>query len=123
MSRGSLPRSTCRMDVVSKSKLAGERDGVIFVNETPAAFIRKLRRRPGKDIWLMDGGELARAYLLDADLVDRLRLGVVPVVLGGGIPLFPSGFSQRDFTLLENKTYSKGWIAFTNERSRRKSIR
>jgi dihydrofolate reductase len=111
------------MDVVSKSKLAGERDGVIFVNETPAAFIRKLRRRPGKDIWLMDGGELARAYLLDADLVDRLRLGVVPVVLGGGIPLFPSGFSQRDFTLLENKTYSKGWIALTNERSRRKSKR
>jgi dihydrofolate reductase len=45
------------------------------------------------------GGELARAFL-DEDLVDRLRLGVVPVLLGEGIPLFPSGFPQRNFTLL-----------------------
>jgi hypothetical protein len=47
-------------------------------------------------------------------LVDRLRLGVVPVVLGEGITLFPS-FLQGDFTLLENKTYSKGLIALTYE--------
>jgi len=26
--------------------------------------------------------------------------GVVPVLLGEGIPLFPSGFPQRNFTLL-----------------------
>jgi dihydrofolate reductase len=122
MSGGSLPRINMPMYVFSKSKPAGERDGVIFVDETPAAFIRKLRRRSGKDIWLMGGGELARAFL-NADLVDRLRLGVVPVVLGEGIPLFPSGFPQRDFTLLENKTYSKGLIALTYERSRAKSKR
>jgi dihydrofolate reductase len=88
----------------------------------PATFIGKLRRRPGKDIWLTGGDELARAFL-DSDLVDRPRLGVVPVVLGEGIPLFPSGFPQRDFTLLENKSYSKGLIALTYERSRRKSKR
>jgi dihydrofolate reductase len=122
MSGGSLPHSDMPMYVFSKSKPSGERDGVIFINETPATFIRKLRRRSGKDIWLMGGGELARAFL-NADLVDRLRLGVVPVLLGEGIPLFPSGFPQRDFTLLENKTYSKGLIALTYERSRAKSKR
>ena len=122
MSGGSLPHSNMPMYVFSKSKPAGERDGVIFVNQTPAAFIRKLRRRSGKDIWLMGGGELARAFL-NADLVDRLRLGVVPVLLGEGIPLFPSGFPQRDFTLIENETYSKGLIALTYERSRAKRKR
>jgi dihydrofolate reductase len=122
MSGGSLPHSNMPMYVFSKSKPPGERDGVIFVSETPASFIRKLRRRPGKDIWLMGGGELARAFL-NADLVDRLYLGVVPVLLGEGIPLFPSGFPQRDFTLLENKTYSKGLIALMYERSRPKSKR
>jgi dihydrofolate reductase len=64
----------------------------------------------------MGGGELARTFL-NADLVDRLYLGVVPVLLGEGIPLFPSGFPQRDFTLIENKTYSKGLIALTYKRS------
>lgn len=117
MSGGSLPHSGMPMYVFSKAKPPGERDGVIFVNETPATFIRKLRRRSGKDIWLMGGGELARAFL-DADLVDQLRLGVVPILLGEGIPLFPSGFPQRDFSLIENKSYSKGLIALSYERNR-----
>jgi len=117
MSGGSLPRFNMPMYVFSNSKPPGERDGVIFVNETPATFIRKLRRRSGKDIWLMGGGELARAFL-NEDLVDGLRLGVVPVLLGAGIPLFPSGFPQRDFILIENKTYSRGMISLTYKRSR-----
>jgi dihydrofolate reductase len=119
MSGGSLPRSNMPMYVFSKSKPPGERDGVIFVNETPATLIRKLRRRPGKDLWLMGGGELARDFL-NADLIDRLYLGIVPVLLGEGIPLFPSGFPQRDFTLLENKSYSQGLISLKYERSRPK---
>ena len=122
MSGGSLPRSNMPRYVFSNSKRPGERDGVIFVDETPTAFIREVRRRPGKDIWLMGGGELPRAFL-NVDLVDRLHLGVVPVLLGEGIPLFPSGFPQRDFTLIENKTYSKGLIALTYERSRPKPRR
>jgi len=67
----------------------------------------------------MGGGELARAFL-DADLIDRLHLGIVPVLLGEGIPLFPSGFPRRDFTLLENKSYSRGLISLKYERSRPK---
>ncbi|MCU1249522.1 MAG: hypothetical protein JWQ49_2551 [Edaphobacter sp.] len=117
MSGGSLPRSNMPMYVFSKSKPPGERDGVIFVSETPASLIGELRKRSGKDIWLMGGGELARAFL-EADLIDQLRLGVVPVLLGDGIPLFPSGFPQRDFTLIESKSYSKGLLALNYERTR-----
>ena len=97
----------------------GERGSLVFVNEAPAAFVRQLRKRPGKNIWLMGGGELARDFLKD-DVVDELYLGIVPVLLGEGIPLFPSGFPQRNFTLVENKTYSKGLIALKYKRSRRK---
>jgi dihydrofolate reductase len=106
--------------VFSNSQPAGERDGLVFVQKSPAALVRQLRKRPGKDIWLMGGGELARDFL-KADLVDGLYLGVVPLLLGEGIPLFPSGFPQRDFTLVENKTYSKGLIALKYKRSRPKS--
>jgi dihydrofolate reductase len=43
----------------------------------------------------------------------------VPVLLGEGIPLFPSSFPQRNFTLVENRTYSKGLIALKYKRTRR----
>jgi dihydrofolate reductase len=122
MGGGSFGGSSMAAYVFSHSKPAGERDGVVFINQSPATFIRQLRKRSGKDIWLMGGGELARAFL-KADLVDGLYLGIVPVLLGEGIPLFPSGFPQRNFTLVENKTYSKGLIALRYKRSRRKSKR
>jgi dihydrofolate reductase len=108
--------------VLSRSQPAGERDGLVFTRESPAELVRRIRRRPGKHIWMMGGGELARAFLA-ADLIDELYLGVVPVLLGEGIPLFPGGFPQRDFRLLENKTYSKGLIALKYERVRPRTLR
>jgi len=108
--------------VFSHSQPPGDREGVVYVDESPAAFIAKLRKNAGKDIWLMGGGELARSFLRD-DVVDSLYLGIVPVLLGEGIPLFPSGFPQREFALVENKSYSKGLISLKYERSRQKSKR
>jgi dihydrofolate reductase len=105
--------------VFSHSEPPGERNGVLFTNESPATFVRQLRKRPGKDIWLMGGGELARDFL-KADLIDQLYLRIVPVLLGEGIPLFPSGFPQRDFALIENQTYSKGLISLKYKRQRSK---
>jgi dihydrofolate reductase len=105
--------------VLSRSLPVGERDGLIFTNQSPEVVVESLRKRKGKDIWLMGGGELAREFL-KADLVDELYLGVVPVLLGDGIPLFPSGFPQRNFALEENKTFSKGLITLKYKRVRGK---
>jgi len=107
--------------VMSRTLPPGEREGMIFTQESPPSLVFRLReKKQGKDIWMMGGGELAREFLR-ADLIDELYLGVVPVLLGEGLPLFPSGFPQRDFTLLENKTYSRGLIALKYERIRSKS--
>ena len=108
--------------VFSRTQPPGERDGVIFTNQSPAAWLRKIRARPGKHICHMGGGELARSFLA-ADLIDELYLGVAPILLGRGLPLFPAGFPQRDFTLVENKTYSKNQISLTYRRVRSKRKR
>jgi dihydrofolate reductase len=119
-SGGSFSGSSMATYVFSHSEPPGERSGVTFINKSPATFVQQLRKRPGKHIWLMGGGELARDFL-KADLVDELCLGIVPVLLGEGISLFPSSFPQRDFSLVENKTYSRGLIALKFERARPKS--
>jgi dihydrofolate reductase len=103
--------------VFSRTLPQGERDGLIFTGKTPAAVVGQLRKTRGKHIWLMGGGELVRDFL-KADLVDELYIGVVPVLIGEGIPLFPSGFPQRNFDLMKNETFSKGLIALTYRRAR-----
>ncbi|HEY2495711.1 MAG TPA: dihydrofolate reductase family protein [Candidatus Angelobacter sp.] len=103
--------------VLSRTLPLGEREDKIFVNSSPAALVDEIRRHKGKDIWLMGGGEVARDFL-QADLVDELHLGVVPVLLGEGLPLFPSGFPQRNFELMENKSFSKGLVSLKYRRTR-----
>ena len=116
---GGFGDSKMKSYVFSHSQPPGERGGATFVNESLKSFLEKLRKRSGKNIWLMGGGELARDFLKD-DLVDELYIGMVPVLIGEGIPLFPSGFPQREFTLLENKSFSKGLIALKYARTRKK---
>ena len=103
--------------VMSRTLPPGDRDGLVFTSESPAALVTRLRKKKGKNIWLMGGGELARAFLID-DLVDELYLGMVPVLLGSGLPLFPPGFPQRNFALTENKTFSRGLISLKYQRTR-----
>ncbi|MCU1220917.1 MAG: hypothetical protein JWN42_2114 [Candidatus Angelobacter sp.] len=105
--------------VLSRTLPPGEREGKTFVNLAPQALVEKIRQLKGKDIWLMGGGEIARDFL-SADLVDELHLGLVPVLLGEGLPLFPSGFPQRNFELIENKSFSRGLISLKYKRVRGK---
>jgi dihydrofolate reductase len=51
------------------------------------AELRALKGTPGKNTYVVGGAGLV-ASLMDADLIDELRLIVHPVVLGGGKPLF-----------------------------------
>ena len=122
MGGGGFGGSKMKNFVFSHSQPPGERSGVTFVNESPKTFVEQLRKRPGKNIWLMGGGELARDFLKD-DMVDELYIGIVPILIGEGLPLFPSGFPQREFTLVENKTFSKGMIALKYARARKKTTR
>ena len=95
--------------IFSRSKAPGKRGGLEYVNEAPSEFIRRIRTHAGKDIWLMGGGELAREFLKE-DLVDGMDLGIMPVLLGEGIPLFPQGFPQRNFVLEQIQTYKSGIV-------------
>ena len=117
MSGGKFQSFGLKCYVFSRSLPEGEHGGATFVRDDPKKVVETLRKQKGKGIWLMGGGELAREFLKQ-DLVDELYLGIVPVLIGDGIPLFPPGFPQREFSLLENKTYSGGMIALKYARIR-----
>jgi len=75
-----------------------------------AACVEDLRSQPGKDIAVFGGGELFRA-LLAAQQVDRVRVSVVPVLLGGGIPLLPAPAVSARLRLLEHRIYPRSGTA------------
>jgi dihydrofolate reductase len=108
--------------VVSRRWKPGKHDGFEVVSGSLTDFVRKLKRRKGKDIYLGGGGQLCRSFLQE-DLVDELFIGVCPCLLGDGIPGFPGKFPQRDFKLTECKSYSNGSVGLRYERIRSRQIR
>jgi len=76
-----------RTYVFSRTLQSIDEPGVELVKEDAVEFVRGLKRRPGKEICLMGGGELAQS-LLAAGLVDRIDLNIHPILLGSGIPTF-----------------------------------
>jgi dihydrofolate reductase len=104
--------------VMSRSLAPGARDGYEVTRQSPRALVAKVRRSKGKDIWLMGGGQLALEFLR-ADLVDEIYLAIMPVLLGDGIPLYLRDHPQRDFKLLECRSYSRGLVTLRYSRKRR----
>ena len=85
----------------------------VTIARDAAALVAELKAQPGKDIWLFGGGELFRS-LLEAGAVDTVEVGVIPVLLGGGIPLLPSPAGRAGLTLRSQRVYEKtGTVSLT----------
>jgi dihydrofolate reductase len=95
--------------VLSRTLKPGPGLPVEIVSEDAVTFVRKLKRRQGKGICLMGGGELATS-LFEAGLIDELGLNVHPVLLGSGIPLFHAMSHQVDLELLECRALKGGCV-------------
>jgi len=83
---------------------------VTVVSELNQDWVQALRTRTGKDIWLMGGSELFRSFL-DAGHVDRVEVNVIPVLLGGGVPLLPPPYNPAKLRLQRHKVYRSGRVS------------
>ncbi|QDH11063.1 dihydrofolate reductase [Nocardioides dongxiaopingii] len=71
-------------------RLAGSHD-FTFVLDGPAAAVERAGAVAADGPVVVMGGAAVIRGCLDAGVVDRLRLHLAPVVLGGGTPLFGAG--------------------------------
>jgi dihydrofolate reductase len=95
--------------VFSRTLRQREYSKVAIVGDNAEGTLSALRAEPGKDIWLFGGGTLFRS-LLDAGLVDTVEVAVIPVLLGGGVPMFPPPAPTAKLNLTGHKVYNKTGI-------------
>ena len=95
--------------VISRTLRQRDYPKVTIVGDNAEETVAGLRKESGKDIWLFGGGLLFHG-LLDAGLVDTVEVAVIPVLLGGGIPLLPAPAKQAKLKLTGHKIYKTGIV-------------
>jgi dihydrofolate reductase len=104
--------STAGMQVFVFSRTLRQKDHPkVTIVDDPAGLMGELRSKPGKDVWLFGGGSLFRSFA-ELGLVDTVEVGVVPVLLGAGVPLFPPPAKRVALTLTGHKLYAKTGTMF-----------
>ncbi len=73
--------------------------------------MRALKAGSGKPLWLWGGSELFRE-LAAAGLVDGIEVAVIPIVLGGGIPLMATPGPRLRLRLRAHRLYSRTGTMF-----------
>jgi dihydrofolate reductase len=123
------------LEATSKAPTPGEVEYARFAAQTPhyvlsstmasaewptTTFLRgrddvaALKQRPGKDIYLV-GGARTVASLIDAGLVDELRLTIHPLIAGEGKPLFATSERRRGLELRKVEQLDGGRVSLIYE--------
>jgi len=82
---------------------------VEFVNGPIGPFVKRLREKPGKDIWMMGGGGIIASFL-DAGAIDEFSIHVIPVFIGEGIPLIAPARRTVNLKLLSTHRFPDGVV-------------
>ncbi len=101
--------------VFTKNKLLRDTSYVKFISDDIGAFVRSLKQKSGKDIWLVGGGQI-NTIMLNHGLIDEMILIIFPLILGEGIPLFAPSAPLSKFKIISCKTYDTGLIQWRLER-------
>jgi len=96
--------------VFSRTMKPEDHPEVTLVSELSADWVQTLKAKSGRDIWLVGGSALFRAFL-DSGCVDVVEVMVIPVLLGCGVPLLPPPYTPARLRLLSHRVYRSGRVS------------
>ena len=105
---GPFPYPNTTNYVFSNSDLESDLP-IQIISGDAVAFLRDLKKKPGKDIWLIGGGRLNTSFA-NSGLIDEVIITQIPVYLGEGIPVFQKLTQDLNLEMVEAKTYKNGVI-------------
>ncbi len=87
---------------VFSDTLNGNAKGVNIIRRNMLKTVNLMLLEKGKNIWLFGGANLITTFI-NENLVDEMWLAFVPIILGGGTPLFQNIYERKKYKLTESK--------------------
>jgi len=95
--------------VFSNTLETAEWNNTRLVRGSAEKEIGRLKQEPGKDLFILGSANLTGS-LTKQGLIDEYRIGLTPVVLGGGTPMFKPSEERVRLKLLEARPMQSGAV-------------
>jgi dihydrofolate reductase len=95
--------------VFSKTLKSADWNNSTLISENASAEIKKLKEAGGKDMYVFGSANLSETFIND-NLFDEYRIGIAPVILGSGRPLFRQGNATKNLSLVSTQQLVTGGV-------------
>jgi len=95
--------------VFSKTLRSTDWNNTTLINENASAEIRRLKENGERDMYVFGSADLSETFIND-NLFDEYRIGIAPVILGSGRPLFRQGIAQTNLSLHSTRQLMTGGV-------------
>lgn len=93
--------------VFSGTLKSADWNNTTLINENASAKIKKLKEEGGRDMYVFGSSDLSETFVND-NLFDEYRIGIAPVILGSGRPLFKQGTAPKNLSLISTQQLLNG---------------
>jgi len=104
--------------VFSKTSKSVEWNNSTLIKDNASAEIKKFKEQGDRDMYVFGSANLSETFVND-NLFDEYRIGIAPVILGSGRPLFKKGVSSQNLSLVSTQQLLTGGVVlkYTNIQS------
>jgi dihydrofolate reductase len=95
--------------VFSKTLKSVDWNNSTLIREGASAEIAKLKAQGGRDMYVFGSANLSETFIND-NLFDEYRIGIAPVILGSGRPLFGQGIPSKNLSLVSTQQLLTGGV-------------
>ena len=100
--------------VVTKRNLPNERSNIEFYAGDLNILVDERIRPKYKNVWVVGGAELAKDFIINK-LADEIRISILPIILGGGLPFFDHLGQELPLHLKDTTAYKNGMVELRYE--------
>ncbi len=95
--------------VFSRTLKTADWNNTTLIHQNASIEIRRLKEEGGRDMYVFGSANLSDTFIND-NLFDEFRIGIAPVILGNGRPLFQNGITPKNLTLVSTQQLLTGGV-------------
>jgi dihydrofolate reductase len=95
--------------VLTSRNLSTDRQDVSFYSGDLPTFVNEKLKPACKKVWVVGGSALVKDFIR-LKLADEIRISILPIILGEGLPFFNNIGQEHTLCLQDAKAYKNGMV-------------